>query len=214
MDESSLAQRYPDYFPSPNDPLPPPLHNTSPCPPPSLPPSVPSFTPYTLSDFRTLPREVRLTSLGSSVDPAHVDAYRRKRREMREMERQVREENARRLAAVKRGGAVMGVEGGVREVRVSARERAKVFAASVPKPKAAPPSPVQVERLVVSREEEKGKRKGTQGRTPSVADRRKVDPAAAPPAAGAADANSLDALLARQEEERRAVQQIRQALRL
>ena len=225
LDESSLALRYPDYFPSLHPGLPPSLSPTpaspsssspSPSPPP---PPPPSFTPYTLSDFRTLPREVRLTSLGSSVDPAQLDATRRKRRERQQLELQVRQENARRIAMQRDGGERKGgqEEGKeAKEVRLSARERAKAFAASVPKPKATPPPPAQVERLIMSGEEEKqGRRRGAKADTPSskAAATRKSG-SVAPAAAGASSVPSLDALLARQEDERRAVQQIRQALRL
>ena len=107
VDEAELAARYPDYFndeaaityeyeqsdPSVSfDDL-----RSHTIPPTAAALSPPSYQPYTMSDFRTLPKEVKLGRLGASVDPVDVEARERKRREMKELERQVREENRRRM---------------------------------------------------------------------------------------------------------------------
>ena len=99
-DEASLALRYPDYFDSLSltDDASASSASAEPAASGSLQPSPspPAYRAYTLSDWRSLPRDVRLGSLGASLDPAEVDARRRKQREMRQLERDVREQNARR----------------------------------------------------------------------------------------------------------------------
>ena len=102
-DEAELAARYPDYFSyeataddddarsAANDMLPLDQATTT------TTSSPPAYQPYTMSDFRTLPREVKLGRLGANVDPADVEARETKQRRMKELERQVRDENKRRM---------------------------------------------------------------------------------------------------------------------
>ena len=104
VDEAELAARYPDYFLDDTsatdeyeqaDLL---LHDHSAAAAPTTAssPSA-SYQPYTMSDFRTLPKEVKLGRLGASVDPADVEAREKKRRDMKQLEKQVREENRKRM---------------------------------------------------------------------------------------------------------------------
>ena len=115
VDEAELAARYPDYFddtaadadadeyehddePAATDNSLSHHYATATTEPHSAAvPSQPSYQPYSMSDFRTLPKEVKLGRLGANIDPADMEARQRKRRDMKELERQVRADNKKRL---------------------------------------------------------------------------------------------------------------------
>ena len=118
--EAELAARYPDYFddtavsdeyeqtdlPATADDSP--SHPISSLPHSTTTPSHATYQPYTMSDFRTLPKEVKLGRLGANVDPANVEARGKKRQQMKVLERQVREDNRRRMERVDRLRVVGG----------------------------------------------------------------------------------------------------------
>ena len=210
-DESTLALRYPEYFPSEeeDEQATSPLLSSASSASPTSASSFASFTPYTLSDFRTLPREVRLGSLGPSTDPDVIERQRQKRRAMKESERRIREQNALRLDRQRREREEEDATSQRGEAKEqSKREKAIAFAATVPKPR--PPIPP----VPSHRAEPATKARVT--RETDVVQHRPRAPAAKTGTrseAKAEELSSLTALLAQQEAQRVRVQRIRQSLR-
>jgi len=92
------------------------------------------FRPYTLSDYKQLDMNVKLGSLGPSIDPDFIAAQKAKAAEMKALAEKVRMENQRRIVEAQQTALSKPTEL-EEEEKPNARQKAWTFAAAVPKPK-------------------------------------------------------------------------------